>query len=360
MSRTIDSRTNFQLAVQLDTAAFPGHAITDISADVISADVDLSIDADNGACTVVLHRLDAAAAENVRLYVYAGWGSTTLIFNGQIAGIAWNANGTYTLTGQDAMARLRFPWTRDDRAYAAATAESVVQNLVEASGIDSSLTSIAGDGWLIGVAADVVLHGGSTITETGAAGPCDVPLELIRRIDEANGLWRTYSRGDGAVYRTLRTVDLIGGAIYYTDGTPGGDNPAWQVERRRDATRIINAVKVNGASIADVPLESLAQAASAWIPDPPAYNSLQLDAPLVEDQTHADALAAALLAEYNGRLNIVTFETPLDATLCPGGTIQINSARRDLVAQRALVTSLHHHCDGRGGVSSVTCEFREA
>lgn len=358
---TLINKIGFAQSVQIDTGPFGSPSITDISADLVSADVDLSMDADNGAATVKLRQLNGAIVENVRIYIYFDnfGGTPTLIFNGYVTGISWNADATYTLNCQDVMYRLRAPWTRDDRTYTAVTEGSVVQNLVEASGIDASLTFIVDTGWTIGVASDVVLHGGTTITDTGAAGPCDVPLDLIRKIDEATPLYRTYTRGNGAVYRTQRVVNASG-PILYTDGTPGSDNAAWNVERRRDLGAIKNSIKINGATIADVPIESIAQATSAYIPDPPKYQSLEIDSYLIEDQTHADAVSAALLAEYNQRLNVVTFTTPLDYTLNPGTTITVNSATRGLSNVDMLVISVHHSISGPTATSAATCEFREA
>lgn len=354
---TLVNKTNYQKVIQIDTGPFGSPSATTISGDVVDGGIDLSMDADNGAATIKLHTLNGVIVENVRIYVYAGFGSTDLIFNGYVTAIDWNEDGTYTLACQDVMYRLRKAWTRDDRTYTAVTEASVVQNLVEASGIDATLTHIEGGAWTIGVASDVVLHGGSTITDTGAAGPSDVPLDLIRKIDESTPLYRTYTRGDGAVYRTLRQVDTGGAPIFYTDGTPGSDNPIWNVKRHRDLNAIYNSIKVNGAIIADVPLESLAQATSAYIDDPPKYSTLPIESYLIEDQTQADLVSSTLLAEYNQRLNVVTFTTPLDNTLDPGDTIEVSSAKRGLSNTKMLVISVHH--DIKAATTNATCEFRE-
>lgn len=335
-----------EIEIQLDTALFPSHSLVDISSTLISADVDLGIEQDCGSCSVVLTSRPSAAVERVRLYVY-GYGD--LLFNGEIAGVGWAENGIATLTGQDAMARLRNKWTLEDRTYTSATEQSVVQNLVEASGIDASLTSITGESWLIGVAQDVILHGGVIDLLTGDPGQSDVPLDLIRLIDRSTPLYATYSDGAGVVNRKLRAI----GSSVASFSTSN----SWGYTRQRSANGVVNACKVIGLNIAGVPLESLYQDTSSWVFDPPKYITEEINSYLIEDQIQADLVSAAVVAAKNGRLNVVTFTTPLNSGISPCDTITITSTHIEVSSQTALITNLKHHIDGKTGTTTVTCEW---
>ena len=308
------------ISVQLDLAAFPGHDLRDVE-DFISVDVDLGTDQDNGSCTVTCASVQTAAVERVRLYVYV---AGELLFNGEIVGLGWNVSEndrTFVMRGRDAMARLRNKWTKEDRVYTSATEQSVIQNLVEASGIDASLTSIAGTSWMIGVAQEIVLHGGVADILTGDPGQSDVPLDLIKKIDESTPLWVTFSDREGVVVRRAR--ELTSPVEYFTTGTIGSDVPCWDVTVERSADEVVNACKVIGLQVAGLPLESLYQAASAYVFDPPEFITEEINSPLIEDGTQADAVSLAVVTYKNGRKMTVSFTTALTTAVNPGDTVSI-------------------------------------
>lgn len=338
------------LSVQLDTAVFPSHSLHDISSTVVSADVDLGVDIDNGAAAVRLTAMPASAALNVRLYIYI---SSVLIFNGFVVDLVRNADRTVSLLCTDYMARLRNPWSKDDRTYTSATEGSVVQNLVEASGIDVSLTHIEDALWTIGVSQDVVLHGGTPDLITGAQGTCDVPLDLIRKIDEATPLYVTYAAGNGAVYRRQWT-DRTSVATF-ADGTGGN---LWDLEVRGPLTTIRNACKVIGLTIADVPTTSLYQATNPLIDDPPKYITHTVTTSLIEDGTQADAVTLAYVTEENAVKHTAVWLAAIRNDIDPADTLTLSSSDYSITSQAVRVVHLHHHIDGQTATTQLTAAYR--
>jgi hypothetical protein len=290
--------------------------------------------------------------ERVRLYVYV---AGELLFNGEIVELGWEIteNGrTFVMHGRDAMARLRNKWTKEDRVYTSATEQSVVQNLVEASGIDASLTSIAGMSWMIGVAQEVVLHGGVADVVTGDPGQSDVPLDLIKKIDESTPLWVTLSTREGVVKRVARA--LTSPVAYFSTGTVG-DTPCWSVTVERSADEVVNACKVIGLQVAGLPLESLYQASSAYVFDPPAYITEEINSPLIEDGTQADAVTLAVVTAKNGRKLTVSFTTALTTAVDPGDTVSIIDTWAALNTS-IFVTKAGHHIQSDDAYTTIQGE----
>lgn len=266
-------------SVQLDD----GDDVVDVTDKVSKATISLGI-GQQAAATVSFHTLPAIN-HNYGVYIYAMLGSGTppILFNGLADGLDYNLDDTrLEVTCTDWLARLNEEWSRDARTYTSQDSSAVIQNLVEASGVDVSLTDIqAPSGWTLGVAAPVVLQTGQT------------PLDLIRQIDEAEPLWTTFTASNGAVTRrpivrgtSAQTYDygsspLISGTVGYS------------------LKGLYNAAKVTGAVYNGVPVEEVAQASSVHVPDPPQYRTIRLNSPLIEDPTRAATVAAALVDYYN-------------------------------------------------------------
>lgn len=342
---------SLELAVQLDTATFPASSTVDITSTVISVDVDLGVDQDNGTAIIHLTEMPAAADFNIRVYVYAGTSGTALIFNGFIGedGMTTHENGTATLTCVDAMSRLKNGWSRDDRTYTSATDSSVIQNLVEASGIDASLTSIEASGWIIGVVQDVVLHGGTEDPLTGDPGPCDVPLDLIRKIDEATPLYVTFSTGAGVVTRRPWEVDTP-----VADLSDGSGGNAWAIENVLSLKKTYNACKVIGLTIAGVPTTALSQFAITEITDPPKYRTRSINNSLIEDVTQAQFVADAYVDYESRAFRAITATTYIRNDINPANTVFISQGADQY---DALVSHVHHHIDGETAITTVQAEF---
>lgn len=339
---------------QYDTATFPSSSPVAFAA--IGCDVDLSVDADNGSATINVATLPGAIDDGVRLYIFA---DSTLIFNGYCTAVAWNADGTYTISCQDALAKLRNRWGGADRTYNATlpdTDTSTAQNIVEASGIDASLTSITGEGRTIGTVQDVVIHGGEIDPLTGSPTSADVMLDVLRLLDRSVvPNFVTFTRGDGAVYRRARE---IGSSVAsFADGAGGA---AWDFQRSRQPGTIVNKWLVKGLTIADVPTEASASAANSHLVAPWEYNSGEFTSYLVDDVVWAQALADWKLSDTNGRLNQVSWTTAINnAAGVLGATSTVTSARCGLSSKAVYVAALKHHIDGQTATTSYQAEFRD-
>jgi hypothetical protein len=305
-----------------------------------SITVSLGTEQDNGAATVVCTELPSGAAVSVPLYIYADIASGTppSLFNGEIAGIEWDNSSRATLLGQDAFARLRYPWGYDtDRTYTDDDDASVIQNLVEAMGVDPSLTSIESSSWNIGVVVDLILRKG------------DVPLDLIRKIDEA-AQYATYTRSNGAIYRT--PIALGTPAITFARG----DNIITS-RRRQSRSGAFNRAIVRGLSIAGIPTEGEYSTAAntGVIPDPPAYITKQIYNEIIEDDTKALAVATALVARYNllqEQVEITTWGMP---DLQPGTTMIVDDSTLGTDDTYAYyISNVTHRISRSGFLTDVT------
>jgi len=280
------------------------------------------------------------------------------LFNGWIpdGGTAWNEDGTVTLSCVDALFKLRNAWGGVDRVYnpdvPADTDTSTALNVTMAGGIDVSLTSFLGEGRTLGTAQDVVIRGGSLDIDGNPSG-ADVMIEFIRLLDKSViPNHATFTRGDGAVYRRPRTI----GSSVATFSTSN----AWSFARHRQPGSIINKWLVKGLSIADVPTEATASAANALLVAPWEYNSEELQSYFVDDSIWAQDLADWLLADTNGRLNVVTWTSTLNnQTSILGSTVTVTSARHDLSSKLVYVVGVRHSADSRTATTSFTGVFRD-
>jgi hypothetical protein len=347
-----------QLAIQIDTATFPAHAITDITPYLAPQgfDVDLATDTDNGSARVTLLSLPGAADEGVRLYIY---GDGDLLFNGVIAdgGTAWNEDGTITLSCVDALFKLRNGWGGADRTYSAAnvppsTDTNTAQNIIEAAGVDSTLTHIEGEDRVIGTAQDIIIHGGD-IDIDGNPSSNDVLIEFIRQLDKSvipNHV--TFTRANGAVYRLPRAI----GSSVATFTTSN----AWGFARHRQPGSITNKWLVKGLTIADIPTEAESHASNSFLVAPWEYNTQDVTLSIVDDPIWAQDLADWLVSDTNGRLNVVTWTSTLNnQTDILGSTVTVTSARQNLSSQDVFVTGVRHHADAQTATTAFTAVFRD-
>jgi hypothetical protein len=346
------------ISVQLDTAVFPAHATTDISSTVVSLDIYLAIDSDCGTATVVCTEKPSVADDRVRIYIYD---FSTLIFNGEIVGSSYGSNGLYTIKCQDVMARLKKRWGGDDRTYGAgnlpdpSTDTNTVQNIVEASSVDVSLTDIEGADFPIGVTEDIVIKGGTPDPlrpDKPAQG--DVMLDLVRELDQ--GVvpnYCTFTTEAGVVTRRPRTI----GTSIRTFTVDSYSN-AWSHDH--DVDTIQNKVTVIAKTIASIPTQAYAQAANSYLVAPFEYNPVTINVPrVIETEIDAQALADWVLAERNGRLHKVSFMRQLETTQYLAKTVTVNYATFGLVSQDMLVVSVHYHVDEKTATKVLTCEYRD-
>lgn len=345
-------------AVQYDTATFPDSSPVTFAA--LGYDINLSVDADNGSATVQVYEVPGAIDDGVRIYCYA---SGVLVFHGFVTGITWGADSetspaVHQITCVDALFKLRNAWGGEDRQYDSLSGDTdtnVAQNIVEASGIDASLTSIMGEDRPIGTAQDVIIHGGNLDID-GNPSQQDVMIEFIRLLDRSViPNHATFTRGDGAVYRRPRE---IGGSVAsFADGASGN---AWGFQRQRVPGSIVNKWLVRGLTIANVPTEAEASAANAYLTAPWEYNGAELSSYLVDDPTWAQDLADWKVSDTNGRLNQVSWTGPINnQTDILGSTVTVTSGRRGLSSTLVYVTSIRHHRDEQTATSTYSAEFRD-
>lgn len=308
-------------SVQLETGGASPDTLTDI---VISADITLGLQQSNASATIVCtsppYNIDVGQA----LYVYGqiGAGTPPILFNGLVQDIQIEGGGRTTILCTDHLARLKEDWNRDDRTYEDDDASAAIQNLVEASGIDVSLTSItAPAGWNVGTGEPLVLAKG------------DNPLSLVRQILEAyEDRWWIATYANGAVYAGPFAIGTAVGVYTY------GSSPVLDCHIRTSLEGIYNAVHVEGKVYNDVPVVSDYAADSTYVPDPPKHRTLRISSPVIENPTRADLIAAARVITtprtYGWAKMLLTPD------LNPGLTAELNNG---LTNVGLVVTSVRHH-----------------
>lgn len=345
------------IVVQVDSAVFPSHSITDISNYVdgdSGIDIDLNTDNDCGSAQIKLTSLPGSVSETYRIYVYA---NGTLVFNGFLppGGISYNEDTTVTLHCVDALYKLRNSWGGDDREYWAAngdTMRSVVTNIVEAASVDASLHHIEGDDRAIGNFNSFFVYGGNIDPLTGDPTEKTVMIDAIRTIDKgAVPRAVTFTRGNGAVYRVDRA---IGSSVASFDT----DN-AWGWQRQGVPNSIINKWLVKGQTLVDIPTEAESQAANSLLVTPFDVISDEWNAPIVDDDVWCQDLADSLVTETNGILYEVSWTTYINnQTNVLGSTVTTTCSWCDLSSTDVFVKAIKHHIDKQTATTSYVAEFR--
>lgn len=167
---------------------------------VIGVDISMGLSQVNMTAQIhIAGGRPSVAEEQATADIWAGYnGHVAQLFYGELSGLAWEYfPGTITLDARDRLARLRLKWGGDDREYTEQEDGEIIQNLVEAMGIDSSVTHIELSGWTLGVIESV-------IAKTDQAF-----WPLVEEIDKLSG-YRTYTTSDGVVRRT-RVSGQVGG-----------------------------------------------------------------------------------------------------------------------------------------------------
>lgn len=308
MSTTVKS---LALSVQIDNGF---DTPVDVADTVISVRTSHGVDLDAAACTVRLSIYPNDVDLRYRVYVYARIDGGTLddaiLFNGEISDIVVYKDNTVDLICTDYLSRLSYEWSDTDRIYESEDSSAVVQNLVEASGIDVSLTDIqAPSGWTVGVASPVVLATG------------DTPRALIRALDEAEPFWRTWTRPNGAIRRrplpVVASESSVASLVYATD--------IIDITWHYSLDGMYNAARVTGATYNDVPIEELYQSGTGgYVPDPPKYFTTTLQSYLIEDPTRAQSVAQTLADNLFNTMYHGSATIPLRHDIEPGDVITID------------------------------------
>lgn len=346
------------IEVQLDTAVFPAHTITDISDIKVEGDVYLSIDADCGTANVTLTEKPSVADDRVRIYFYS---DSVLFFNGEITGSSYIPALTYQLRCQDVMARLKKRWGGTDRSYGAgnlpdpSTDTNTSQNIAEASSVDVSLTDIEGADFPIGISANVIIKGGTPDPlNINKPAQGDVMLDLQRELDTSVvPNYCTFTTGAGVVTRRPRVL-----------GTPidvfNASDIFWDWSNEHVVESIANKCTVIGKTIANIPTQATADAPNTYLPAPFEFNPITVNSPrIIETAIDAQALADWNVAEKNGRLHRVSVTTHLNTLAFLAETVTLNNAAYGLNNEDALCVATHHHFDQLTSYTTFTFEYRD-
>ncbi len=349
------TKRQLSIAVQINEGTNTSPDITDISALFLSGETSLGTKQDNGSLSLTLTSLPGEAVEGVDVLLYAGFnGSTDVLFYGEIVDVGWNLDGTVTLACQDRLARLRHPWTREVRNYAFVeivdedTDTSTVQNLVEASRVEVTLTHIEGEGFPLGVLKEVLLNKG------------DIALDLIRRINEATvPPYDIYSAPNGGIWRTPRQTGS-------SDGSVSQGSNLYTAGRTRTKSTIVNSVIVNGLNYYEIPARYITQADSDYIPDPPKYIGREINNELIETgpeveeggdgTTRAEMVGDAWLALLNKRGDSLDLTIRGNGSWRPGQTCTVTSSRLGVSSVALYVTGVRHRVAAATFETTLTVE----
>jgi hypothetical protein len=295
-----------------------------VSVDALEARVRHGIDQSNGQATVVLDS-EPANLEGAIVVINAGYnGVTEQIFYGSASGVTWDwwPRGV-AIDCRDRMERLRYEWGGTERTYTSTTEGSVIQNLVEAMGIDSSVTSIVDTGMTVGVVEAVRFQRGANF------------LNWIREIDNLCGA-ATFTRSDGAIYR--RVVDTDTTDYTYTQGTN-----ILSIKRNRALDGIYNGVQVDGLTYEGLTVTAFVGTANSDIPSPPGTVALKVQSNYVETNARATICATTLLDRHNYRPESYTLSVVGNPLIEVGHTLSVTAGSVGISSGTALYVTAREH-----------------
>ena len=287
-------------------------------------DTSCGIDQINAQATLLFTTMPTVAI-NAPIQVFAGYnGEAEVIFKGEVAGKAWEfAPGKFALPCRDRLARTRFGWAGVERVYTLQDDAAIIQNILEAYGLPSTILSIESSGWQLGIIQDVVLPQ----NQNG--------WSLISEIDSLT-LYRTYTDGTGVVKRhnIFATV---------------AEEPTWDfieginiisINRKQDPIWP-NQATVTGLTYEDVDISGMVATENPNIPNPPGLLAQETQSDLVETEDRATLSAQYLLTikrAESERSEVATFGNPL---IQPLQLIHLESASAGIVYD-SIVESVRH------------------
>jgi len=264
---------------------------------------------------------------------YIGLGTTARVFFGDIDGIGFDGQGRALIQATGFLGRLDVPWGNGEYEYTAQTSDEIVRNYIEKSGLPSSLHSVANSTWDPTVPNSIFLRDN------------DNPLQNLRALVDQELRW-VAEHSNGAIY-----IDDI--AIGTSVASFNDSDPDVTITRDRSRRGLRNKVIVTGLRDS-TGLELIGEdsASSPFVLSPQDYWTLDFNAPLIQDQTQADAIAARALDIYNVRPEYGSVITLLDTGVEPGDTITLTSSYCNLSSVAVFVTHVSYH------VPAMTREIR--
>lgn len=289
------------------------------------------IDQDCGQATIVIPSA-SGAIEGKIVDIWAGYnGVTAQLFYGSATGVTWELYPRgVAIDCRDRMDRLRYEWGGTERTYTSTTEGSVIQNLVEAMGIDSSVTSIEDSGMTVGVTETVRFLRGVRF------------LPWIREIDNLCG-YATFTRSNGAVYR--RPLATGTASFTYTEG----GNILDIRPNRTSPDGIYNAVQVDGLTYEGLSVFAFIGTANSDIPDPPGTIAYRVQSNYVETDARATIVATSLLARLNQKPYAVSLTGVGNPVIEVGNTISVTASRVGISSGTALFVTAREHVINQSG-----------
>lgn len=266
----------------------------------------------------------ASFDETNMLDVYIGLGGTDRAFFGDQDGVSFDGMGRATIKSVGFLGRLDQEWGGGEYEYTAQTSDAIARNYIEKSAVPSSLHSVTNSTW------------DPTTPESIFLRDRDNPLQNLRALVDAELRW-VAEHSDGSIH--ISDIAIGTSAASFNDSTP-----EVTITRDRERRGLRNKVIVTGRPDSlGLPLTSEAYTTSVFVLSPQDYWTLDLNFPLIQDQTQADVISARALEIYNVRPERGSVITLLAVDVEPGDTITLTSSYCDLSSVDVFVESVAYH-----------------
>lgn len=298
--------------------------------------VSFGVDQISGDMQISVRNRPAWLQDNMSIDIWGGsTQSSGLIARGFTSGLSRDFSATScvnpdTIVGTNNGAYLQMPWGDPPKIYGSAASNpqtdgSIVQNIVESMGIDSSLTHIEDAGIDLGTVQPITWN-------TGDAG-----YSIIQKIDEAAG-YLTYCDKANVMRRVQwNGIPTTNGAYTFEEG-----GRLRSMSHTHSISGIFNKVVVEGLQIEDEVITAEASAPSPYIPTPPTYISTTVSNDYIETVEHATAVAQYTLNRLNRPVE--QYSVTVDGTfdISPGMTVTINNPTKGIYAESFYVWHVDH------------------
>lgn len=333
----VDSNVTVQQLSAAVTIAGTSYAST-----ILEATISHGIDQDCGQATLVFPSRPAAATEGGSVAVALGYsGSNTDRFAGTVTGRSWSHwPAGVAVDCRDRMEYLTYPYGGTERTYTSATDGTIVQNLVEAMGINSANTSIEDNGWTVGITEPLVFRRGDRF------------LPFIRQIDNLAG-YVTFTKGaDSAVYRRVYDESATGAGTHTL--TKGVNIISAQRNITRDG--IYNGIQVDGLTYQGASVSVYIAASNSDVRDPPGtVAGPPINSNLIETDVRGSIVGSVFLDHNNFKPESFTFTLPGTA-IEPMDMLSVTHADLELSGRSLVVTQVEDRVSESSYVTTVTAK----
>ncbi len=300
--------------------------------------------------TALLHCLGlppGADADDVQVYVSTG-GGAELIFRGDYHSRAYSFYpGVVTVACTGLKARMKKKWGGPDRIYNPSLQPDeggIIQNLVEATGIPASRTSIESTGWVMGVIEDVIIKNGDSFEA------------WIDTVDEMAGMV-TYDGSDGALYRRDNDPTATGNSVI---SLVEGQNVLSARRQRGGPETVVNQCTVTGLTYEDAEIVQEYSAGSSVLdafqpPELAGYKQgVTIKSDLIETDPKALSIATQIVTRGNRRDDGLEIQMVLTPGIRPGdGALVLLPSCGVTSATQVLILDVKHDIQGITGTTTL-------